>query len=319
LCCLKEKIFSSFIPFENYQSINGIIIGNDLDALLSACLLKARFGWDISGIYDYQNLWYNSELSKEDFLKNLKSQQYLAVDLDIYRNYLPSIGHHILSLHENDILPQHENTLNPNLLFGITHENFKRKYPLGTTHFLMWILNEYPSFTRLGELLLWLADSTFINAQSHRFYENVKFWVNEYVPNRILKHGLAEVDSKSFEEEIENIVFPILKKTGLARGKGQVKSKFKKLQGYQCQWANPNESRKNIDSLLDVIEKNTGWKKPKIPSIFKYIKGKRLLYKFTEEENKQPGFLRNFLADRRAFSYVITNRYLLNYTTNIDF
>ena len=303
----------------NLENVKGLIIGNDLDALLSACLLKSKFGWDIAGIYDYQSLWYNSELSKEDFLKNLKSQQYIAIDLDIYRNYLPSIGHHILSLHEDDILPQHENTINPNLIHDITHEKFKQKYPLGTVHFLMWMLDEYPSFTRLGELLLWLADSTFINAQSHRFSENVNYWVNEYVPNRILVKGLAEVDLLSFEEEIESIVFPVLKKTGLARGKGQVRSKHKRLQGYQCQWANPNESRKNIDSLLDIIENNTEWKKSELPINFKSIEGNRYSYRFTEKENKQSGFLRKFIGERKAFSYVITNRFLLNYTTNIDF
>ena len=303
----------------NLKNVQGMIAGNDLDALLSACLLKSRFGWDITGIYDYKSLWYNSDLSKQEFFKNLKSQQYLAVDLDIYRNYLPSIGHHILSLNENDILPQHENTLNPNLLSGINHEKFKIKYPLGTVHFLMWILNEYPAFSRLGELLLWLADSTFINAQSHRFYQNVKSWLNNNVPNRIIKHGLDEVDLLAFEEEIENIVFPVLEKTGLARGKGQVRSKYKKLQGYQCQWENPNDSRKNILSLLEIIEKNTGWKKPELPFKFECIQGKRYSYKFTEQENKQSGFLRSFLADKKVFSYVITNRFLLNYTTHIDF
>ena len=106
---------------------------------------------------------------------------------------------------------------------------------------------------------------------------------------------------------------------GTARGKGQVRSKHKKLQGYQCQWANPNYSRKNIDSLLDIIENNTGWKKPDLPVNFMSIEGKRLSYRITNKENKQAGFLRKFLAERKAFSYVITNRFLLNYTTHIDF
>lgn len=304
---------------DDFSKFNGMIIGNDLDALLSACLLKSRFGWDIVAVYDYQSLWFDSTLSKEKFLNNLKSQHYLAVDLDIYRNYLPSIGHHILSIQPQDTLPQHKNTLNPNLLYGITHQNFKKKYPLGTVHFLMHILNEYPFLTRLGELLLWLADSTFINAQSHRFADNVKYWLIKLVPNRILRHGLFEVDSKSFEEEMEKSIFPILEKTGLARGKGQVRSKYKKLQGYQCQWKNPNQSRENIISVFQLIEKNTGWKIPELPVKLECIQGKRHSYKFSKAENIQPGFLRKFMSERKAFSYVITNRFLLNYTTNIDF
>ena len=190
---------------------------------------------------------------------------------------------------------------------------------MATVHFLMWILNEYPSLKRLGELLLWLADSTFINAQSHRFADNVKYWLNEWVPNRLLIHGLGEVNTKSFEVEIENSVLPVLRKTGLAKGKGQVRSKHKKLQGYQCQWENPNQSRENIISVLKLIEKNTGWKKPDLPAKFECIQGKRHSYKFSEKENNQPEFLRKFLAIRKVFSYVITNKYLLNYTTHSDF
>ena len=303
----------------NIDNINGMIIGNDLDALLSACLLNSQYGWDIVGIYDYESLWFDSNLSKQEFLKNMKSQQYLAVDLDIYRNYLPSIGHHILSLHKEDILPQHENTINPNLTNGITHQKFKQKYPMGTVHLLMWLLNEYPSLTRLGELLIWLADSTFINAQSHRFSDNVKYWLDDLVPNRVLKHGLGEVESQSFEEEMENSVFPELEKTGLARGKGQVRSKHKKLQGYQCQWQIPNESQKSILSLLNLIYRNTGGDVPELPKSFTEIAGNRNKFRFTKMDEKKDGFLRNFLAEKKVFSYVITNRYLLNYTTGIDF
>ena len=70
---------------------------------------------------------------------------------------------------------------------------------------------------------------------------------------------------------------------------------------------------------MDIIENNTGWQKPQMPKKYSVIEGKRDSYKFSESENNQPQYLRKFLADRKAFSYVITNKYLLNYTTNIDF
>lgn len=301
------------------KNISGMIIGNDLDALLSACLLKSLFGWDIIGIYDYQTLWFDSKYSKDEFIDNLKSENYLAVDLDIYRNYLSSIGHHILSIQKDDVLPQHKNSINPNLMFNITHQNFKQKYPMGTVHFLMCLLNEYPRFTRLGELLLWLVDSTFINAQTHRFQDNVKNWLENYVQNRILRNGLDEINSKSFEKDVLNIAFPELDKTGLIRGKGQVKSFHLKLQGYQCQWTDPNLSIKNIMSLLNIIKRNTGWEAPTLPESFHSIKGTRNNFRFTQQEESKDGFLRNFLAEKKVFSYVITNRYLINFTTGIDY
>jgi len=316
---MKDSSPNINIEFFSKFSVEKMIIGNDLDALLSSCLLKSKFGWDIVGIYDYHTIWFDAKQTKQDFLKNLKSQKYIAVDLDIYRNYLPSVGHHILSLHPDDILPQHENTLNPNLLRGITHEKFKQKYPMGTVHFLMWLFDDYLKITRLGELLLWLADSTFINAQSHRFRENVKDWLENFVPNNILKNGFDAVDTKAFETEVRKSAFPVLYKTGLGRGKGQVKSRHLKLQGYQCQWMNPNDSRKKIINLLQIIKENLEWESPHLPESFNFINGTRDSKRIKSSELNQKEFLRRFLGDKKVFSYVITNKNLINFTTGIDY
>ena len=79
-------------------------------------------------------------------------------------------------------------------------------------YFLMTMLNEYPQLTRFGELLLWLADSTFINTQSHRFRDNVKDWLENHLENRVLKHGFDEVDSEAFEKDILEVAKRLLKK-----------------------------------------------------------------------------------------------------------
>ena len=63
---------SDLDKYFNIKSFEGMVIGNDLDSLLSACLLKSKFGLDIVGIYDYQSLWYNSEFSKDRIFNKLK-------------------------------------------------------------------------------------------------------------------------------------------------------------------------------------------------------------------------------------------------------
>jgi hypothetical protein len=40
-CNSTEQIIDSFFPLFNPEFIDGMIIGNDLDALMSACLLKS--------------------------------------------------------------------------------------------------------------------------------------------------------------------------------------------------------------------------------------------------------------------------------------
>lgn len=54
----KSKLIHAFDPFVHPQNYKGMIVGNDLDFILSACFLKGRFGWDIVGTYDYKTLWF---------------------------------------------------------------------------------------------------------------------------------------------------------------------------------------------------------------------------------------------------------------------
>jgi hypothetical protein len=74
---------------------------------------------------------------------------------------------------------------------------------------------EFQSFTRFEELLLRLANYSFIKALSQHFSKNVKIWIYILVANWILKHGLDEIDSQSDELGMENPVFPVLEKIKL--------------------------------------------------------------------------------------------------------
>jgi hypothetical protein len=85
----QSAVIDAFFPFATPGKISGMIIGNDLDALLSASLLKTLYGWDIVGIYDYTTLWCACERS--DFTKELLDGKYLAVDLDIYHPAIPRL------------------------------------------------------------------------------------------------------------------------------------------------------------------------------------------------------------------------------------
>lgn len=74
----KVRIINSFVPFHYPETIRGMMIGNDLDSILAAFLLKDKFGWDIFAIYDYTTLWYsNNELNfLENFLQGRLRNRY---------------------------------------------------------------------------------------------------------------------------------------------------------------------------------------------------------------------------------------------------
>jgi hypothetical protein len=313
-CRDRLKILQSFYPFAHPEQINGMLIGNDLDALLSAQLLKEYFGWDIIGIYDYHNLWYAGD--PVVFRQNLLASKILAVDLDIYHPQIASLGHHILQVADELNLGQ-QLSLNPNFIRGVNLQTFRRKYPLGTIHFLSWLL-DLREVNRETELLIWLADSAFINGQRQRFRENVQEWIEIYFDFQPFRKVFQELDSRAFEVEIQTRILPNLNASGLGNAKGQVSSRHLGISGFQCQWHNPNRACQNVIQLFRAIQEITGWERPNFPDHFFYFKGCRKSISLNEMQKKYSGFS-NFLKAEEVFSYAIYFNRLLNFTGNLKF
>jgi hypothetical protein len=291
-----------------------MVIGNDLDSVVSACFLRSKFGWDVAAVYDYKTLWYSA--GEEDFLNRFFEGHYVAIDLDIYHPNIFSLGHHILEQNSTDVLAGHARSLNPNFIRGINVSNFRRKYPLGTIHFLVWLFGE-DNLSRHAKFMMWLADSAFINAQSHRFSENAMEWARDYFKSDYLLSMTERVDFPGFEESLQREIFPALKNNPLASDSGQVKSRHLKLGGYQCQWADPNRENESIRDLFQIVSSLTGWLAPNFPKRFLKVGGGR--HKITAEEIKRRfGLLDNFLSDEKVFSYVFPYRDSVNYTNGIE-
>lgn len=108
----------------------------DLDGLLSAMLMESLLGWQLVGFYDAQRLWVRFDV-------DISSGKVVFLDHDIYRKEIPSVGHHMLQWQKDIPLPEHERSLNPNLLRGVTADEFGRKYPFGTVHLLLACLSAW--------------------------------------------------------------------------------------------------------------------------------------------------------------------------------
>ena len=309
----RTRIAFSFEPFARPASVQGMVIGNDLDSVISACFLKSIFGWNIVATYDYKTLWYSA--SEKDFLARFFRGDYVAIDLDIYHPNIFSLGHHILENDSSDVLAGHARSLNPNFVRWINVTNFKRKYPLGTIHFLIWLFNQ-TDLTRQAKFMMWLADSAFINAQGHRFRENVLEWVKDYFKSDYLLNMTERVDLIGFEESLQKEIFPALRNNPLVTDSGQVKSRHLNLGGYQCQWSDPNRENESIAELFSIVSALTGWAAPKIPNQFLKVEGKRHTLT-TGEISKRFGTLDKFLSDEKVFSYVFPYRDSVNYTNGI--
>jgi hypothetical protein len=230
--------------------------GHDLDALLSSVLAHHLFGWDIAGYYDLRTIWRSSTGGDDKALREA-----VWLDLDICRPNLKSIGHHILTINgQTPAPPQHARTLNPNLLRGVGMNpvtSWRRKYPLGTLHFLLWLWNaDLPPGRHESALpLVWLADSAYINGQSdtpaaRRYRTNVLDWARNAVPSPVLTASLDEIDTDAFEERVERLR-PILEGCGWAWGQGNIRSRHRYLSGGQCRFNQPNPHR--LNALYDAV------------------------------------------------------------------
>lgn len=303
-----------------------VIIGDDLDAALTAVLFLCKHpNAQIIGVYSkYQTVYYSTAHTWDDVLDAV------WLDLDIYHPRARSIGHHIVRTDSRELLPGLQNSLNLNDLWGKSlQRNFEEKYPLGAVHFLMWLYNQEIPNLPDADLLLWLADSGYINAQSrvHRkrrrdsniewvegkgFRLNVKSWLYGAVQVKSLQQSFEQVDTLAFEQRMQAYQYK-LNAAGLEQGEGQVASHHLKLSGYQCQPI--GEIGTFMQRLLDFCAAATGWTftphQIQITEPLQARTGARATEKLDRIHEQG---LSEFLKTQNIFSYVFTHSQTINYT-----
>lgn len=303
----RQLIIQNFIPFKNPDSIDSMLIGNDLDAILSAQFLQDKFGWKIAGLYDLENIWYDKRV---DIRRKILDKKIVAIDLDIYHRTIPSLGHHILQLKSRDQLSGFSNSINPNLFRGRSKQNFKWKYPLGTIHFLRWFFNDKKRNDNF-ELLCWLADSSFINAQKYR--ANVEEWIRNFLVCDFLFEYFEQTTTLEFEQKMKENILSQLSNINLDNATAMTESKYLKIKGFQTRIRNLHEDYDEILALMEFIAGISGLKIPDWPKRFEKIPGKRKNVDLREIIREYKKF-DDFLVAENIFSYALTYKNTLNYT-----
>lgn len=325
----RSSILHRYPWLKRHRAVEYVVMGDDLDAALSTALfLHLHPNARLVGLYHkYENVIY-SGVSWEDVLGAV------WLDLDIAHPACRSVGHHIVRHTPEDDLPGLATSCNLNELTGRSvRERFTEKYPLGTVHFLMWLYKtEIPS-RPYADLLIWLADSAFINGQSYKWHRqrrkkagqprwirrkgfrwNVERWVQEEMPLDSLQKTFEEVDTVGFEQRMVHFQREVMTQAGLIPGHGQIGSRHMKLSGFQCQPQN-DDIRAYVYQLLRFVCTQTGWhvrlnqlapfERPKLAS----GRRERLRIKALQKTS-----LPAFLEQHKVFSYVFQSRRSLNYT-----
>lgn len=148
------------------------VLSPDGDGLLCGLLMSHYLGWKIRGFYDGKAAVIQKGYSARDCV---------FLDMEIYRAGVRSVGHHMLLVnkkHKPADWPNYAECISPNLLrdYDGAHD-FSTKYPFGTIHLLLPIVNACRQMTLPKSALvplLW-ADGTYRNL--FPYMENCLDWI----------------------------------------------------------------------------------------------------------------------------------------------
>jgi len=276
------------------------IISADYNGVICASFLSHHLNWKLTGYYDLESLW----ISKEAIDYNT---EIIWVDLNVLPRQGRAIGGHIVSL--KDQTPKgFESSCNPNILVNLDASYFKNKFPFSTLIFLLWLHNYQIKKTLFSRLLVLHSDDTWLKCQ--QYTENINNWKN-ILSDYNWQWLLQKIDKTTFEDRVDQILYPELKNMGAISGFGKLHSKKLNIQSKQLQF-NPDWDEDIVLNLFDLFGNELGWTPPKLPKIIKCIKGVR--NKEPLHKIKEYG-LSKFLMDNSIFSYAIPSPRIFNYTT----
>tara|TARA_B100001750_G_scaffold204750_1_gene181342 strand:+ start:1181 stop:2110 length:930 start_codon:yes stop_codon:yes gene_type:complete len=282
------------------QSKQRFIVSADYDGLICASLLNHYKKWNLVGYYNLESIWISDEAKKY-------KDDIIWVDLNILPHQGRAVGGHIISI--KDESPKgFDTSCNPNILAGLNSSMFKKKFPLSTLLFLLWLYNIQISKTILSKMLVLHSDSSWLKAQNYN--ENFNLWTTALC-DYDWKWLFRNVLSKTFEKRIDDILYPELSSIYAISGYSKLKSKNLYLQSRELK-VNPDWDEDVIHNLFEIFATNLKWTPPKLPEIISRVDGKK--NKIALKDVKKNGLL-NFLKKEKIFSYTITSPQTLTYTS----
>ena len=294
----QNEMFSQF-PWLGERNLP-MVISADYDGLICASFLHHHLNWQLEGYYDLESIWITK--------KGIQNKEKLVwVDLNILPKQGKAIGGHIVSI-SGEVPPGFQTSCNPNILAEITGSEFSRKFPFSTLIYLMWLHKLEIKNKQLARLLVLHSDASWLK---HQIYtKNSKRW-QELLPDYNWNFLFKRVNTKSFERQIDELLYPLFHSIEAVTGKSKLRSNHLNISSKQFQF-NPDWDEDVILKLIQLFGNSLGWTPPKIPSQLQSINGIRK--KVPLALIKEVG-LSQFLKKNRVFSYAIPSPRIFNFTS----
>lgn len=223
------------------------ILSPDADGFLSGLLMSSFLGWKIVGFYD------GKVLLKD---RSLDINNVVFLDMEILRPGVKSIGHH-MNVHnfrtdQSIIEKMFNETINPNYIRGFDRcHNFRQKYPLGTIHLLLFILDSKNINVKInpeGLGAIFFADGTW--KVLFNYTQNVFDWL-KYLDAKHDKGWIRELQSISVIKLIEEL-------ESLFNQMAQIHPNNKRWYGH-IDLYQYYENHNLMIKFLELLSSNLGW------------------------------------------------------------
>ena len=302
----------SWIVKENQKCV----LSPDCDGLLCGLLMSAIFNWKITGFYDGKIM---------SLSKNEKIDDCIFLDMEIFREYVKSLGQHMLLWNKKNI-PENWNNfkecISPNNIRNYDGKNnFSKKYPLGTIHLLLGIVGSYKKIEIKKEAIcpLLFVDGTFKNLFSYP--ENCLSWFdflcaeNENNPLKTVFFNEHYTTSslmlalKDFFEKLKQI-------NNNKRGGDKIVISDRNGELTNFEERNGSfylieEQKQTAIKFLTLLDNLTGWKFDESKWRFDNLS----IYKFTKGEIKPNNKNFNELIVKNPLSWAMTATNRIEYTS----
>ncbi|HUC88943.1 MAG TPA: hypothetical protein VMR49_02845 [Candidatus Paceibacterota bacterium] len=291
------------------------ILSPDSDGLLCGLFMSNILNWSITGFYDGKVLI----LKKGESVKDC-----IFLDMEIFREYVKSLGHHMVlynKRHKPENWFNFSNCIQPNNIRGYDAKTtFNLKYPLGAIHLILGIVGykRKVEIKKTAICPLLYTDGTFKNL--FNYPDNCLSWLNFLYAeeknsplNTIFFNDHYSTSSlmialKDFFERIRTI-------TDGSRGGDKIKISSPNgepinLIKQNNSFSLSDKSKENAIKFLNILAELTGWRFISKNWVFNNF----YIYKF-KKGNINPSNQRfNDLMKKNPLSWAMTSTLAIEYT-----
>lgn len=313
------------------------VLSPDCDGFLSGLLYSNVFNWRVRGFYDGKVLLHSREIRPSDCV---------FLDMDVFRPEVKSVGHHMVCYSFAE-LPANwasfQNCVQLNNLRGADALHYwQNKYPFGTVHFLIGLLQFSGNLTEISEDAHWpllFADGVANNLLGYP--ENCLQWLAylEAPPHRHVLHQVVAADKTLHEIMMGMDVFFRIRDDYNARGtfsEGDFKSGRLARSGHKLRisrkdgeainvegnhngWHIHARERERVEGFVTAIGERTGWTYVPESWSWENLTMRRFTKGSMSKEARDPTRRLNQanylnLVDRQPISWVFRSGNSLEYT-----